>query len=236
MCYNKYHITFIEVNALKLLIKALLKFIIGLASVSLMLFLPAGSLRYPNAWLFLGLLFLPILTLGVILFFKAPALLEKRLNAREKEGTQKSVVALSGLFFLVGFVVAGLDFRFGWSHVPSWLVSLSAFILLASYALYAEVMRENAYLSRTVEVQEGQRIIDTGLYGLVRHPMYAVTVWLFLAIPLVLGSWYSLLCFLPYVALIVLRIQNEETVLEEGLVGYADYKTRVKYRLIPWIW
>ena len=221
---------------MKLLLKALLKFRIGLLLVGLMLFLPAGSLRYPNAWLFLALLFLPILVLGLLLFFKAPTLLEKRLNAKEKEGTQKNVVALSGLFFLLGFIVAGLDFRFGWSQVPSWLSALSAVILLISYALYAEVMRENAYLSRTIEVQEGQRVVDTGLYGIVRHPMYAATVWLFLAIPLVLGSWYAFLCFLPYLPLIALRIRNEEKVLEEGLAGYADYKKRVKYRLIPRIW
>ena len=221
---------------MKLLFKALLKFLMGLLLVGLMLFLPAGSLRYPNAWLFLAILFLPILALGIVLFFKAPTLLEKRLSAKEKEGTQKSVVALAGLFFFAGFILAGLDFRFGWSHLPSWLVILASAILLISYALYAEVMRENAYLSRTVEVQEGQKIVDTGLYGIVRHPMYAATVWLFLAIPLVLGSWFAFLCFLPYLPLIVLRIQNEEKVLEAGLEGYADYKIRVKYRLIPWIW
>lgn len=221
---------------MKLLIQALSRFIIGLLLVGLLLFLPAGSLRYPNAWVFMGLLFLPILILGIVLFFKAPTLLEKRLNAKENEGAQRSVVALSGLLFLVGFIVAGLDFRFGWSHFPSWLVMLASAILLVSYALYAEVMRENAYLSRTIEVQEGQRVVDTGLYGIVRHPMYAATVFLFLAIPLVLGSWYAFLCFLPYLPLIALRIKNEEKVLEEGLKGYADYKTRVKYRLVPYIW
>ena len=221
---------------MKLFIKALIKFTVGLFLVGTLLFWPAGSFHYRNAWLFLGLLFLPILCLGIFLFFKAPALLEKRLNAKEKEDTQKGVVALSGLLFFVGFIVAGLDFRFCWSHVPRWVVVLASAILLVSYALYAEVMRENAYLSRTIEVQEGQKIVDQGLYGIVRHPMYAVTVWLFFSIPLVLGSWYAFLCFVPYVALLVLRIKNEEKVLEEGLEGYTEYKKRVKYRLFPWIW
>ena len=171
-----------------------------------------------------------------VLLIKAPDLLEKRLNAKEEEAAQKAVVALSALLFVGGFVVAGLDFRFDWSHVPLWAVILASVILLASYALYGEVMRENAYLSRTVEVQENQKVVDTGLYGVVRHPMYAVTLWLFLAIPVVLGSWWSLLCFLPYVAVLVVRIRNEERVLEEGLEGYAEYKKRVKYRLLPFVW
>ena len=177
-----------------------------------------------------------MLILGAVMLFKAPHLLQKRLNAKETEKTQKGVVALSGLLFLCGFIVAGLDFRFGWSAVPLWAVILSSVVLLVSYALYGEVMRENAYLSRTVEVQEDQIVIDTGLYGIVRHPMYAVTVWLFLSIPVVLGSWWSLLCFLPYVAVIAVRIRNEEKVLEEGLKGYSEYKKRVKYRLFPFIW
>lgn len=163
-------------------------------------------------------------------------MLEKRLGAKENENTQKGVVALSGLLFVAGFVVAGLDFRFGWSHVPTWVVIVASVVLLIAYALYAEVMRENAYLSRTVEVQENQKVIDTGLYGIVRHPMYAVTLWLFLSIPVVLGSWWSLLCFLPYVAVIVVRIRNEEKVLEAGLEGYAEYKKRVKYRILPFLW
>ena len=174
--------------------------------------------------------------LGAALLIKAPDLLAKRLDAKEKENTQKGVVALSGLLFLVGFIVAGLDYRFGWSHVPTWLVIVSSAILLISYALYAEVMRENAYLSRTIEVQEGQKVVSTGLYGIVRHPMYAVTIWLFLSIPLVLGSFWSLLCFLPYPLIMAVRIVNEERVLTEGLDGYADYKKKVKYRLIPFIW
>ncbi|MBQ3064880.1 MAG: isoprenylcysteine carboxylmethyltransferase family protein [Clostridia bacterium] len=221
---------------MSLLIRALIKYVIGLLLVGGLIFLPAGTLSFGNGILFIGLLFLPMLLLGVFLFLKSPELLEKRLNVKEREHTQKGVVAVSGLLFFVGFIVAGLDFRFGWSHVPRGVVIAASVVLFLSYALYAEVMRENAYLSRTVEVQKGQRVIDTGLYGIVRHPMYAVTVWLFLAIPLVLGSWWSLLCFLPYVAVIVVRIRDEERVLSEGLLGYSDYKKRVKYRLIPFIW
>ena len=221
---------------MKLLIRALVKFTVGLLLVGALLFIPAGSILYPNAWLFIGLLFIPILILGIIMFFKAPKLLEKRLNAKENENTQKGVVAVSGLLFVAGFIVAGLDRRFGWSSVPDWVVIAASAILLISYAIYAEVMRENAYLSRTVEVQEGQAVVDTGLYGIVRHPMYSVTIWLFLSIPLMLGSWWSLLCFVPYVAVIVVRILNEEKVLEESLVGYKEYKKRVKYRIVPFIW
>ena len=172
------------------------------------------------------MLFVPIFILGAVLFIKSPELLEKRLNAKENENTQKGVVAVSGLLFFAGFIVAGLDFRYGWSRVPQWAVILASVILLASYALYVKVMRENAYLSRTIEVQENQKVVDTGLYGVVRHPMYAVILWLFLAIPVVLGSWWSLLCFLPYIIVIVIRIKNEEKVLEAGLDGYTEYKKR----------
>ena len=220
----------------KLLLSALTKFLLGLVLVGAILFLPAGSFAFVGGWLFIALLFIPMIFLGVFLFIKSPELLEKRLDAKEKENTQKGVVALSGLLFLVGFIVAGLDYRFAWSHVPTWLVIVASVILLASYALYAEVMRENAYLSRTIEVQEGQKVVDTGLYGIVRHPMYAVTVWLFLSIPLVLGSFWSLLCFAHYPILIIVRILNEEKVLTNGLDGYADYKKKVKYRLIPFVW
>ena len=177
-----------------------------------------------------------MLILGTVLLIKAPDLLKKRLDTKEKETAQKGVLALSALLFLGGFIVAGLDFRFGWSRVPTWLVIAASVVLLIAYALYAEVMRENAYLSRTVKVQENQKVVDTGLYGIVRHPMYAVTVWLFLAIPLVLGSWWSFLCFLHYPIIIVIRILNEEKVLTEGLAGYGEYKKKVKYRLIPFIW
>ena len=221
---------------MKLAFRALIKYLFGLFFVAALLFLPAGSLGYGNAWLFLGLLFIPILILGVVLLIKAPDLLEKRISAKEKEDTQKGVVAVSALLFVAGFVIAGLDFRFGWSSVPAWCVIASSVILLISYALYAEVMRENAYLSRTVEVQENQTVVDTGLYGIIRHPMYAVTLWLFLAIPVVLGSWWSLLCFAPYIVVIVIRIRNEEKVLEEGLDGYSDYIKRVKYRILPFVW
>ena len=221
---------------IKLFFSALTKFLLGLVLVGVLLFLPAGSFSYTGGWIFISLLFIPMLVLGAVLLIKAPELLEKRLSAKEEESTQKGVVAASGLLFFVGFVIAGLDHRFGWSHVPMWLVIVSSVILLASYALYAEVMRENAYLSRTIEVQEGQKVVDTGLYGIVRHPMYAVTVWLFLSIPLVLGSFWSLLCFLPYPIIMAVRILNEEKVLTEGLDGYADYKKKVKYRLILFIW
>ena len=221
---------------MKLLRDAALKYVVGLLLVGALLFVPAGSLAFENGWLLIGLLFGPMLVLGIVMLMKAPALLEKRLDAKEKERTQKGVVAVSGLIFLVGFVVAGLDFRFGWSYVPVWAVIVASVIFVVSYALYAEVMRENAYLSRTVKVQQGQQVIDKGLYALVRHPMYAVTVWLFLAIPVVLGSWWALLCFLPYVGVIVVRIQNEERVLDAGLDGYTDYKKRVRYRLFPFIW
>ena len=221
---------------MKLAISAIIKFILGIVLVGALLFLPAGSLGYVNGWLFMGLLFVPMLILGTVLLFKSPSLLEKRLNAGEGERTQRGVVAAAGLLFVGGFAVAGLDYRFGWSRVPLWVVVTASAVLLVSYALYAEVMRENAYLSRTVEVQKGQKVVDTGLYGIVRHPMYAVTVWLFLSIPLVLGSWWSLLCFAPYVIVIAVRIVNEEKVLESGLEGYSEYKKRVKYRILPFVW
>ena len=220
----------------KLIFSAATKFLIGVVFVGLLLFLPAGGFGYSNGWLFMGLLFIPMLLLGVVLAIKSPELLEKRLNSKETQKTQKGVVGIVGILFLLGFIVAGLDHRFSWSRVPDWVVIIASVVLLISYALYAEVMRENAYLSRTVEVQEGQKVVDTGLYGIVRHPMYAVTIWLFVSIPVVLGSWWALLCFLPYVFLIAVRAMDEEKVLEAGLDGYAEYKQRVKYRLIPFIW
>ena len=221
---------------MKLALSALIKFTFGLALVGALLFLPAGSLAFFNAWLFIGLLFVPMLILGIVLLVKSPDLLKKRLDAKEKQNAQKGVVAISALLFLAGFIVAGLDFRFGWSHMPAWAVAVASAILLISYALYCEVMRENAYLSRTIEVQNGQKVVDTGLYGIVRHPMYAVTIWLFLAIPVLLGSLYALLCFLPYIPVIVVRILNEEKLLIAELDGYEEYKKRVKYRLLPLIW
>lgn len=221
---------------MKLAVNAIIKFALGITLVGLLLFIPAGSFQYVNGWLFMGLLFIPMLILGTVLLFKFPRLLEKRLNSKEKVNTQKVVVALSGVLFIIGFVVAGLDFAYGWSYVPVWAVALASVILIFAYALYAEVMRENEYLSRTVEVQEGQKVIDTGLYGIVRHPMYSATVLLFLSIPVVLGSWWSLLCFMPYVAVIAVRIHSEEKVLAEYLDGYKDYMKCVKYRLIPFVW
>ena len=221
---------------MKLFFNALIKFTVGLLLVGALLFLPAWSFRYINGWLFIGLLFIPMLILGAVLLIRSPALLEKRLNAKEKENTQKGVVAVSGLLFVMGFVVAGLDFRFGWSSVPTAAVIIASVILLVSYALYAEVMRENVYLSRTVELQQDQKVIDTGLYGIVRHPMYAATLWLFLSIPVVLGSWWAVICFVPYIAVIVIRILNEEKVLTASLEGYVEYKKKVRYRLIPFIW
>lgn len=220
----------------KLLAQGLLKMLSGMLIVGLVLFLPAGSWNYFNGWLFCGLLFLPMLVLGALLLWKAPALLEKRLNTKEQEKTQMAVVAVSSLLFLAAFVAAGLDFRFGWTHVPIWLVCLAAVLQLAAYGLYAEVMRENAWLSRTVEVQENQTVIDTGLYGIIRHPMYTSTVLLFLSMPLVLGSWVSFAIMLFFPVVIVFRIRNEEQVLETGLAGYREYKQRVRCRLLPFIW
>lgn len=221
---------------MKLLCNALIKLLCGLLLISLLIFLPAGTVHYFNGWLLLGVLFVPMLILGVVLLIKSPALLAKRLDLREKQSAQKRVVSLSALLFLFGFLAAGLDFRFGWTHVPFPVVLIASAVFLCSYGLYAEVMRENAYLSRTVKVEEGQRVIDTGLYGVVRHPMYFATVLLFLAMPLILGSWISFLIFLAYPVLIALRIRDEERLLERELTGYTEYKTRVKYRLIPFVW
>lgn len=219
----------------KLIAEALTKYIVGVILVGLMVFLPAGTFEYPGGWLFMGLLFVPMLILGMILLIKAPELLAKRLNNKEEQEEQKKVAGLSGLMFFAGFILCGLDFRWGWTMVPPAIVVIAAVMLLAGYGLYMEVMRENAYLSRTVEVQEGQKIIDTGLYGVVRHPMYFATVLMFPAIPLVLGSWIGFAIFLFYPFLIVKRIKNEEQVLEAGLAGYREYKEKVRYRLIPFI-
>ena len=221
---------------MKLLLKTLIAFLCGLLITGAMLFVPAGTLAYRGAWLFIALLFTPILVMGVVLFIKNPELLRKRLEMKEREKEQKDVVALSGLLLVASFIVAGLDFRFGWSHVSSLLVIISSAVLLVGYALYAEVLRENVYLSRVVEVQEGQRVIDTGLYGIVRHPMYFAVTLLYLAIPLVLGSWWALLVMSPCMLLLALRIKNEEQVLHQGLPGYTDYTERVRYRMIPWVW
>ena len=221
---------------MKLVINALMKYTGGLILMGLLLFLPAGSLAWAGGWRLMILLFVPMLALGIFLLWKEPELLKKRLNSKEAESTQKKVVGLSALVFLLGFVLAGLDFRFGWTRVPGWCVGVASVLFLASYGLYAEVMRENAYLSRTIEVQTGQTVVDTGLYGIVRHPMYAATVVMFLVMPLILGSWISLIVFLAYPVLIAARIRNEEQVLLEGLAGYGEYMKKVKYRLLPFVW
>ena len=220
----------------KLLINALTKFTCGLLLVGLLIFLPAGTLYYTGGWLFLGLLFVPMLIAGFVMLFKSPEFLAKRLDAKEKQATQKGVLALSGLMFIVGFVVAGLDHRFGWSHMPAWVTITASVLFLAAYALYAEVMRENAYLSRTIKVEEGQKVVDTGLYGIVRHPMYMATVLLFLMMPIVLGSWYALIVFAFYPAIIIVRLKDEEELLSRELPGYTEYKQKVKYRLLPFLW
>ena len=221
---------------MKLLISALVKFVCGLLLVSLLIFLPAGTVFFPGGWLLMGLLFVPMLMAGFVMFFKSPDFLAKRLDAKEKQSAQKGVLAFSGLMFIGGFVVAGLDFRFSWSAVPVWVVITASVLFLVAYALYAEVMRENAYLSRTIKVEEGQKVVDTGLYGIVRHPMYMATVLLFLMIPLILGSWYSLIVFAFYPAIIIVRLKDEEDLLTRELPGYEEYKQKVKYRLIPFVW
>lgn len=220
----------------KLFISAILKFSLGAVLVGLLIFLPAGTFAYFNGWLFMGILFVPMFLAGLVMMAKNPRLLESRLDAKEKETEQSLVVKLSGLMFLAGFIVAGLGVRYGWYTLPKPVVIVSAVVFLIAYILYAEVLRENTYLSRTIEVQEGQKVIDTGLYGIVRHPMYSVTLLLFLSMPLVLGSIYSFVIFLVYPFIIAKRIKHEEKFLEKELNGYTEYKQKVKYRLIPFIW
>ena len=220
----------------KLFIEAIAKFMLGVVLIGLLLFIPANTLSYWNGWLFMGLLFVPMFIAGIIMMIKSPELLRKRLNAKEKESEQKLVVKLSGLMFLVGFIVAGLNYRYSCILLPNYVVIISSIIFIVAYIIYAEVLRENAYLSRTIEVQENQKVIDTGLYGIVRHPMYAATILLFLSMPLVLGSIISFIIFLVYPFIISKRIKNEEEVLERELTGYSDYKQKVKYKVIPFIW
>ena len=220
----------------KLLVSAIVKFLLGVVLVGALIFLPAGSLSFAYGWLLMGILFVPMFLAGLVMMAKNPALLQSRLDAKEKQKEQSTVVKLSGLMFLLGFVAAGLGYRFGWYLLPRGVVIAAAVLFLAAYALYAEVLRENTYLSRTIEVQEGQTVIDTGLYGIVRHPMYSVTLLLFLAMPLVLGSVYAFVIFLAYPFIIAKRIQGEEAFLEEKLDGYREYKQKVKYCLIPFIW
>lgn len=220
----------------KLFTQAVTKFLAGLALVGILLFVPAGSFGYWQAWLLIGILFAPMLAAGLVMLKKSPELLKKRLNAMEEQGEQKTVVLLSGLMFLAAFVLAGLNFRFRWITLPVWVPWAASVVFLLGYALYARVLKENAYLSRTVEVQENQKVIDTGLYGVVRHPMYMSTLILFLSMPLVLGSLVSFAVMLAYIPIIVRRILNEEQVLEKGLEGYTEYKQKVRYRLIPFVW
>lgn len=219
-----------------LFIQAMTKFLGGLVLVGLLLFLPAGSLHYWQAWLLIGILFVPMLMAGLVMMGRNPDLLRKRLDVKEKESEQKTVVALSGLLFTASFAVAGLNWRFQWWVLPNWAVWVAAGLFLLSYLLYAEVLRENTYLSRTIKVQEDQKVIDTGLYGIVRHPMYMATTVLFLTMPLVLASPISFFIMLGYLPVIAKRIRNEEKVLEEGLEGYSEYKKKVKYRILPLIW
>ena len=220
----------------KLLLQALGKYMMGLIMIGLLLFLPAGTLNYWNAWVLIAALFGPMLILGVVLLIKSPELLAKRLATKEKESQQKTVVALSALMFLASFILAGLDYRYGWTSLPSWMIWTATGVLLLSYLMYAEVMRENAYLSRTIEVQDNQKVVDTGLYGIVRHPMYSATVFLFLSMPWILGSMMSFVVMLVYIPIINARIKNEEKVLSERLAGYKDYKQKVTSKVIPFIW
>ena len=220
----------------KLFISAITKFLLGFILVALLIFLPAGTIYFPNGWFFIGILFIPMFFAGIVMLIKSPELLKKRLDAKEKHSEQSIIIKLSGLMFIAGFIIAGLGYRFSWYTVPNYIVIGASVIFIVSYIIYAEVLRENAYLSRTIEVQENQKVIDTGLYGIVRHPMYFATVLLFLSIPLILGSVYSFLIFLIYPFIIAKRIKYEEAFLEKELVGYIEYKKKVKYRMIPFIW
>ena len=221
---------------MRLLFNALAKFTCGLVMVARLIFLPAGTVNFSKGWLLMGLLFGPMLIAGFVMLFKSPEFLAKRLDVKEKQSTQKGVIAVSGLMFIAGFVVAGLDYRFGWSQMPAPVTVIASVLFLIAYALYAEVMRENAYLSRTIKVEEGQTVVDTGLYGIVRHPMYMASILLFLMMPIVLGSWYALIVFAVYPAVIVVRLKDEEDLLTRELSGYAEYKKKVKYRILPFIW
>jgi len=221
---------------IKLFFEAITKFLLGFVLVCLLIFIPAGTIKYFNGWLFICLLFIPMFIAGIVMMIKSPSLLKSRLNAKEKEDEQKQVVKLSGLMFVIGFVLAGLNYRFSWIVLPNIVIIVASIIFIVSYILYAEVLRENVYLSRTIEVQKEQKVIDTGLYRLVRHPMYSATILLFLSMPLILGSIISFIIFLIYPFIIVKRIKNEEEVLEKNLKGYKEYKKKVKYKLIPFIW
>jgi len=221
---------------MKLLVEAIGKFLLGVLLVGILLFLPAGTFRYPDAWMFMAVLFVPMFLAGLIMWVRNPTLLRSRLEGKEKQTTQKKVVGLSGLMFLMGFVLAGLDYRFGWSSIPRGLQAVGLVCFLTAYLFYAEVLRENTYLSRTIKVVDGQTVIDSGVYGIIRHPMYSATLFLFLSMPIILGSLYSFLVFLVYPFLIVQRIKQEEKLLLNELSGYSSYCKKVRYRLFPYIW
>ena len=221
---------------IKIFFQAIIKFVLGAAIVGALLFVPAGSIEYWNGWLLMGILFIPMFIAGIVLMLKNPELLKKRLNAKETEKEQKLVILFSSIMFVSGFIVAGLNYRYSWFMLPNIVVIISSIVFIIAYILYAEVLRENTYLSRTIEVQENQKVIDTGLYGIVRHPMYAVTILLFLSMPLILGSIFSFIIFLAYPIIIAKRIKNEEIVLGKDLQGYSEYKQKVRYKLIPFIW
>ena len=221
---------------IKLFIEAILKFMLGIILIGLLIFIPAGTINYLNGWLFMSLLFIPMLIAGIVMMIKSPNLLEKRLNLKEKESEQKEVVALSGLMFIIGFIVAGLNHRYNWIQLSNIVIIISSIIFILSYILYAEVLKENEYLSRTIQVHKNQKVIDKGMYGIVRHPMYSITIFMFLSMPLILNSFISFIIFLIYPFIIVKRIKNEEQVLEKKLKGYIEYKKKVKYKLIPFIW
>ena len=221
---------------IKLFFQAIIKFILGVLLIGLLLFIPANTLNFWNGWLFMGILFIPMFIAGIIMMIKSPELLKERLDAKEKEKEQKYVLLYSGLMFLSGFIIAGLDYRYNWTRLPMPVIIISSVIFIIAYILYAEVLRENKYLSRTIKVQENQKVIDTGLYGIVRHPMYFSTILLFLSMPLILGSLISFVIFLGYPFIIAKRIKNEEVVLEKELIGYSEYKKKVKYKMIPFIW
>ena len=221
---------------MKLFISAISKLVIGLGAIATLLFAPAGTFAFPGAWRLLMLLFIPMIIMGVALLIWAPETLSRRLRSKEERVKQKGVVALSGILFVASFILAGLDFRFGWSSLPHWVVWTSSIVFLLSYGMYAEVMRENEWLSRSIEVMEGQKVVSTGLYGIVRHPMYTATILMFLAMPLVMGSWWAFLVMVPYVVAIVTRIKDEETLLTKELEGYQEYKEKVRWKLMPYIW
>ena len=221
---------------MRLVFSALTKLFVGLAAIATLLFTPAGTFAFPGAWRLLMLLFIPMIIMGVALLIWAPETLSRRLRSKEERVKQKGVVALSGILFVASFILASLDFRFGWSSLPHWVVWTSSIVFLLSYGMYAEVMRENEWLSRSIEVMEGQKVVSTGLYGIVRHPMYTATIAMFLAMPLVMGSWWAFLVMVPYVVAIVTRIKDEETLLTKELEGYLEYKEKVRWKLIPYIW